>query len=82
LEECFLDFVVDYLSIFLDFGMVFYSYAIIFFMSRIVVIGTKWEVGVFSPPLQSLSFITSSPLVTWEGLFEEVRGFTPLILKP
>jgi hypothetical protein len=30
LDECFLAFMVDYLSIFLYFGMVFYSYAIIF----------------------------------------------------
>jgi hypothetical protein len=31
--------------------MVFYSYAIIFFKSRIVVLGAKWEVRAFTPPL-------------------------------
>ena len=50
LNECFIYFMVDYLRIFLDFGMVFYSYAIIFFKSRIVVLGAKWEVRVFTPP--------------------------------
>jgi hypothetical protein len=37
LDDVFLDFMVDYLGIFLDLGMVFYSYAIILFKSRIVV---------------------------------------------
>jgi hypothetical protein len=36
LDEWFLAFVVDCLSIFLDFGMVFYSYAIIFFISQVL----------------------------------------------
>jgi hypothetical protein len=34
LYECFLAFMMDYFSIFLDFGMVFYSYAIILFQVK------------------------------------------------
>jgi hypothetical protein len=34
MDECFLSFMVDYLSIFLDFGMIFYSYAIILFQVK------------------------------------------------
>ena len=34
MDDVFLDFMVDYLGIFLDFRMVFYSYAIILFQVK------------------------------------------------
>jgi hypothetical protein len=50
LDECFLDFMVDYISIFLIwYG--FYLYAIIFFKSRIILLGDKLEVREFTSPL-------------------------------
>jgi hypothetical protein len=49
LDEWFLAFMVDYLNILIWYG--FYSYAIICFKSRIIVLGAKWEVRAFTPPL-------------------------------